>query len=94
MISSFTKFWGRYGSGARLNVRYQLPSGGKNSNIRKMCQDVGISLLGYTRGKHKQPSIATKQKEYTRRLTRRGNYNVLAHFPSIRVFTVGFPNQI
>ena len=35
-----------------------------------------------------QPSVETKQKEYGRRLTRRGNYNVLAHFSSIRVFTV------
>ena len=31
------------------------------------------------RGKHKKPSIVTKQKEYTRRLTRRGNYNVSQH---------------
>jgi len=42
------------------------------------------------------PSVETKQKEYGRRLTRTApyyssrisNYNVLAHFSSIRVFTV------
>ena len=35
-----------------------------------------------------QPPVETKEKEYTRRLTRRGNSNVLAHFSSIRVLTV------
>ena len=35
-----------------------------------------------------QPPVETKEKEYTRRLTRRSNSNVLAHFSSIRVFTV------
>ena len=35
-----------------------------------------------------QPLAETKEKEYTRRLTRRGNSNVLAHFSSIRVLTV------
>ena len=34
------------------------------------------------------PPVETKEKEYTRRLTRRGNSNVLAHFSSIRVLTV------
>ena len=32
--------------------------------------------------------VETKEKEYTRHLTRRGNSNILAHFSSIRVLTV------
>ena len=35
-----------------------------------------------------QPSVKKKQKEYTRRLARRGNCDILAYFSSIRVFTV------
>jgi len=35
-----------------------------------------------------QPPVETKEKEYKRHLTRRGSSNVLAHFSSIRVFTV------
>jgi len=41
-----------------------------------------------------QPPVETKEKEYKRRLTRRGNSNVLAHFSSIRVLTVLIDNGV
>jgi len=62
----------------------------KNSNRRKNVLGRWNFTSEPREGKtpQTQPPVETKEKEYTRRLTRRGNPNVLAHFSSIRVFTV------
>ena len=51
---------------------------------------MGISLLSRAKGKHRKLSPQLIQKKRNMGLlTRRGNYNVLAQFSSIQVFTVG-----